>query len=175
MNELPGGEVAVPIVPAGIVGTNRVQPPGTRVPRPFRPVTVQFGSPIDPTIYAGSRRHRRRLITNDVMASIQSSPRRNHARPVAGSVQQPSQPEGAGALVVFGTPALQNVASGRFGSPTWIGSRSASGALDQHHWATRHQLATAIFEWIECWYNPHRRHSYCDGLRPIDYEAAQAE
>ena len=62
----------VPIVPAGIVGTNRVQPPGTRVPRPFRPVTVRFGSPIDPTIYAGSRRQRRRLITNDVMTSIQS-------------------------------------------------------------------------------------------------------
>ena len=62
----------VPIVPAGIVGTNRVQPPGTRVPRPFRPVTVRFGSPIDPTIYAGSRRQRRRLITDDVMTSIQS-------------------------------------------------------------------------------------------------------
>ena len=62
----------VPIVPAGIVGTDHVQPPGTRVPRPFRPVTVRFGSPIDPTIYAGSRRHRRRLITNDVMASIGS-------------------------------------------------------------------------------------------------------
>ena len=62
----------VPIVPAGIVGTDRVQPPGTRFPRPFRPVTVRFGSPIDPTIYAGSRRQRRRLITNDVMTSIQS-------------------------------------------------------------------------------------------------------
>ena len=46
--------------------------------------------------------------------------------------------------------------------------------LDQHHWATRAQLATAIFEWIECWYNPHRRHSYCDGLSPIDYETATA-
>jgi 1-acyl-sn-glycerol-3-phosphate acyltransferase len=34
----------------GSVGlrTNRVQPPGTRVPHPFRPVTVRFGSPIDP-------------------------------------------------------------------------------------------------------------------------------
>ena len=62
----------VPIVPAGIVGTNRVQPPGTRVPRPFRPVTVRFGSPIDPTTFAGSRRQRRRLITDDVMTSIQS-------------------------------------------------------------------------------------------------------
>jgi 1-acyl-sn-glycerol-3-phosphate acyltransferase len=62
----------VPIVPAGIVGTGRVQPPGTRIPRPFRPVTVRFGSPIDPTVYAGSRRQRRRLITNDVMTSIQA-------------------------------------------------------------------------------------------------------
>ena len=63
---------SVPIVPAGIVGTNRVQPPGTRVPHPFQPVTVRFGSPIDPTIYTGSRRQRRRMITNDVMTSIQS-------------------------------------------------------------------------------------------------------
>ena len=44
--------------------------------------------------------------------------------------------------------------------------------LDQHHWTTRHQLAAAIFEWIECWYNPRRRHSYCDMLSPIDYETA---
>ncbi|MGI8873201.1 MAG: IS3 family transposase, partial [Egibacteraceae bacterium] len=26
--------------------------------------------------------------------------------------------------------------------------------LDEHTWATRDQLATAIFEWIEGWYNP---------------------
>ena len=46
--------------------------------------------------------------------------------------------------------------------------------LDQHHCGTRAQLATAMFEWIECWYNPHRRHSYRDGLSPIDYETGQA-
>ena len=46
--------------------------------------------------------------------------------------------------------------------------------LDQHHWDTRDQLAQAIFEWIETWYNPHRRHSYNDGLSPIDYETATA-
>lgn len=46
--------------------------------------------------------------------------------------------------------------------------------LDQHHWTDRDQLAGAIFEWIECWYNPHRRHSYNDGLSPIDYETAHA-
>jgi putative transposase len=44
--------------------------------------------------------------------------------------------------------------------------------LDQHHWTDRQQLASAIFEWIECWYNPRRRHSYCDMLSPADYEAA---
>jgi transposase InsO family protein len=35
--------------------------------------------------------------------------------------------------------------------------------LDQHHWTSRAQLATAIFEWIECWYNRLRRHSSRDG------------
>jgi putative transposase len=46
--------------------------------------------------------------------------------------------------------------------------------LDQHHWQTRHELAQTIFEWIEIWHNPRRRHSYNDGLSPIDYETANA-
>ncbi len=45
--------------------------------------------------------------------------------------------------------------------------------LDQHRWDSREQLARAVFEWIEAWYNPHRRHSYCSMLSPADYEAAQ--
>jgi putative transposase len=44
--------------------------------------------------------------------------------------------------------------------------------LDEHRWETRAQLASAIFEWIEAWYNPQRRHNYCAMLSPIDYEAA---
>ena len=60
------------IVPTGIVGTERIQPPGRRVPRPFRPVVVRFGTAIDPTAYAGGHRHCRRLITDDVMTAIQS-------------------------------------------------------------------------------------------------------
>jgi putative transposase len=46
--------------------------------------------------------------------------------------------------------------------------------LDQHHWDSRRQLALAIFEWIEAWYNPRRRHSYCDMLSPANYEAAHS-
>lgn len=43
--------------------------------------------------------------------------------------------------------------------------------LDEHHWATRRQLAQAIFEWIEAWYNPRRRHTSIGNLSPVDYEA----
>jgi putative transposase len=43
--------------------------------------------------------------------------------------------------------------------------------LDEHHWHTRRQLALAIFEWIEAWYNPRRRHTSIGSLSPIDYEA----
>jgi putative transposase len=46
--------------------------------------------------------------------------------------------------------------------------------LDEHRWESRQQLAQAIFEWIEAWYNPRRRHSYCKMLSPVDYEAAHA-
>lgn len=42
--------------------------------------------------------------------------------------------------------------------------------LDRHHWATRADLASAIFEWIEAFYNPVRRHTSLSGLSPVAYE-----
>ena len=42
--------------------------------------------------------------------------------------------------------------------------------LDQKQWQTRDELANAIFEWIECWYNPARRHSSIGMLSPVDFE-----
>ncbi len=61
-----------PIVPVGIIGTERVQPIGSRVPRPFRgPVVIRFGEPIHPTNYRyGGNRRRRHQMLDDVMASI---------------------------------------------------------------------------------------------------------
>jgi putative transposase len=44
--------------------------------------------------------------------------------------------------------------------------------LDEHRWVTRRQLALAVFEWIEAWYNPKRRHSSIGSLSPVDYESA---
>ena len=50
--------------------------------------------------------------------------------------------------------------------------------LDRRSWTTRAELAPAIFEWIEGWYNPRRRHTSIGDLSPVEYErrpAAAAE
>ena len=44
--------------------------------------------------------------------------------------------------------------------------------LDEHRWQTRRQLALAVFEWIEAWYNPRRRHSSIGDLSPITTKPA---
>ena len=44
--------------------------------------------------------------------------------------------------------------------------------LDRRRFKTQIEARMAIFEFIEGWYNPHRRHSALDYLSPIDYERA---
>ena len=43
--------------------------------------------------------------------------------------------------------------------------------LDTRRWDSQEQLASAIFEWIEAWYNPRRRHTSLGDLAPAEYEA----
>jgi putative transposase len=43
--------------------------------------------------------------------------------------------------------------------------------LDKKPWETRDELANAIFEWIECWYNPTRRHSGIGMRSPTEFES----
>ena len=61
-----------PVVPVGLLGTDRLQPVGSRLPRPAK-VTVRFGRPIRPVgEYDGVAPGRaRREITDRVMAAIQ--------------------------------------------------------------------------------------------------------
>jgi putative transposase len=42
--------------------------------------------------------------------------------------------------------------------------------LDTRAWESREELANAVFEWIECWYNPSRRHSSIGMHSPVTYE-----
>ena len=61
---------AAPVVPVGLVGTDRVQPIGATVPRVHR-VRISFGPPVRPEDYADLPPGRaRREITDAVMASV---------------------------------------------------------------------------------------------------------
>ncbi len=42
--------------------------------------------------------------------------------------------------------------------------------LNRRSWPTRREAQTAIFEWIEGWYNPRRLHSTLGYLSPNNYE-----
>ncbi len=67
------------VVPVGVVGTDRVQPVGARVPRVHRGVAIRFGEPVDPADYAHLPPGRaRREITDAVMdriAALSGQPR----------------------------------------------------------------------------------------------------
>ena len=43
--------------------------------------------------------------------------------------------------------------------------------LDTRSWDSTEQLSAAIFEWIEGWYNPRRRHTSLGMLSPAQFEA----
>jgi len=45
-----------------------------------------------------------------------------------------------------------------------------SELLDRHRWTTKVELASAIFEWIEAFYNPVRRHTSIGDISPIQFE-----
>lgn len=62
-----------PIVPVGTIGTRAVQPIGARLMRPFKPVEIRFGPPVDVPGRYGARRDDPlvcRQITDEVMFEI---------------------------------------------------------------------------------------------------------
>jgi len=62
-----------PLVPIGIIGTDKCLPTGARIVRPFRRATIRVGRPIDPVAagFTRSTNRARREITDRVMAEIQ--------------------------------------------------------------------------------------------------------
>ncbi|MFC7344025.1 lysophospholipid acyltransferase family protein [Saccharopolyspora griseoalba] len=60
-----------PVVPVALTGTDKLQPRGTKIPRPA-PVTVRFGDPLDFSRYAGmdSSLPVLRSITDEIMYAI---------------------------------------------------------------------------------------------------------
>jgi 1-acyl-sn-glycerol-3-phosphate acyltransferase len=61
-----------PVVPVAVLGTDRVQPVGARLPRPGR-ITVRFGAPMHfPAAGHGPAGPLRRKVTDEIMANIQT-------------------------------------------------------------------------------------------------------
>ncbi|HEX2774362.1 MAG TPA: lysophospholipid acyltransferase family protein [Micromonosporaceae bacterium] len=61
----------VPIIPVGVLGTDKIQPIGARMPRLVRGgITIRFGKPMDLTGRADDRTSQRK-ITDELMSEIQ--------------------------------------------------------------------------------------------------------
>jgi len=50
-----------------------------------------------------------------------------------------------------------------------------SELVDRQSWPTKAELRSAVFDYIECFYNPRRRHSSLDYLSPVEYEKINNE
>lgn len=75
-----------PIVPVGLSGTDAIQAPGQLLPRPFRTVTIRFGSPTrlpsaDGTDVTDGTRAGLRTATDHLMAAIAGLSGQQHAQP----------------------------------------------------------------------------------------------
>ncbi len=58
---------------------------------------------------------------------------------------------------------------------SFVSTLKAEMAADRHLFPTREAARTAVFEYIEGFYNPTRRHSSIGYVSPADYERALAE
>ena len=64
-------ETGVPVIPVAMVGTDKINPPGTVLPRPTR-VTVKIGEPMDFSRYEGMAGNRfiERAVTDEIMYAL---------------------------------------------------------------------------------------------------------
>jgi 1-acyl-sn-glycerol-3-phosphate acyltransferase len=64
-------QTGAPVVPVGLIGTDKVMPKGAKLPSMKERITVRFGDPIDVSIHGAANSGRaRRLATDEIMAGI---------------------------------------------------------------------------------------------------------
>jgi putative transposase len=88
------------------------------------------------------------------------------------SVEFGGRPKEAGLLPSMGSvaDAFDNALAESFVS-TFLKRES----LYRHSWPSNESLRVAVFEYIECFYNPRRRHSSLVHLSPVEYEGARMD
>jgi 1-acyl-sn-glycerol-3-phosphate acyltransferase len=97
-----------PLVPVGLVGTRDVQPPDARVPKPFMPVWVNIGRPIDVTRYEDRANDRLvlRQIIDEVMFEIRNLSGQDYVDTYATKKDETIPTETAGVITSEGiTPS----------------------------------------------------------------------
>lgn len=95
-----------PIVPVGLIGTDRIQPADTAVPRPFMRATVRFARPIDVSRYTGRENDHvlLRQITDEVMYEIRELTGQEYIDSYATKKKTPeAESEAAETGVITGT------------------------------------------------------------------------
>ena len=64
-------QTGAPVVPVGLIGTDKVMPKGAKMPSVKQRVTVRFGDPIDVSVHGPATSGKaRRLATDEIMAGI---------------------------------------------------------------------------------------------------------
>lgn len=64
-------QTGAPVMPVGLIGTDRVMPKGAKLPSMKERVTVRFGDPIDVSVHGPANSGKaRRLATDEIMAGI---------------------------------------------------------------------------------------------------------
>ncbi|MGH3273946.1 MAG: lysophospholipid acyltransferase family protein [Streptosporangiaceae bacterium] len=59
-----------PVIPVAMMGTDRILPPGRRIPRPGR-IAIRVGEPLTFETLQGGGAHQRRAVTDEVIQAIQ--------------------------------------------------------------------------------------------------------
>ena len=117
-----------PIVPVGIIGTDRVQPADAKLPHPFRRVHLRFGRPIDVGRYCDRINDRLvlRQITDEVMYEIRNLSGQDYVDTYATKPTQPTRVDEPGIAPVIPLPE-------RPVEPERVLEPAASAATDNGH------------------------------------------
>lgn len=95
-------QAGVPVIPVAMVGTDKVNPIGSKMWRPH-PVEIRFGAPLDFSRYEGLAGDRfvERSMVDEIMYSLMELSGQEYVDIYAASVKERSTPSGRPALSVF--------------------------------------------------------------------------
>ena len=138
-----------PIIPVGVIGSDLVQPPDARFPKPFRRVHIRFGRPIDVGRYAARSSDRLvlRQLTDEVMYEIRNLSGQEYVDSYAGKGDAPAVaavPTGDGVAPVVSLPERPEQHPARVVIASAAASRTAPVASLEADGVERRSSSAAI-------------------------------